>query len=52
MREAVLRDEETMRIQALVEEGLASGVCEDEPEAVIERIIAERRARHAMKART
>ena len=46
----VLDDMEIKRIRALIEEGLASGICEEQPEAVIERIITERRARHTKRA--
>jgi hypothetical protein len=42
-------NKEIEHIRALLEEGLASGICEEEPEAIIERIIAERHARHAKK---
>ncbi len=48
--DSIFDDMEIMRVRALVEEGLASGICEEEPEAVIERIIAERRASHAKRA--
>ena len=51
MSDAAYHDEEIIRIRALLEEGLASGICEEEPEAVIERIISERKARHAKKAK-
>ena len=47
---SIFDDMEIMRVRALIEEGLASGICEEEPEAVIERIITERRARHAKRA--
>ncbi|MBS0504350.1 MAG: type II toxin-antitoxin system ParD family antitoxin [Proteobacteria bacterium] len=42
LRDLVRRDQEnTWRLRDLVEEGLASGVVDEEPEDVIERIIAE-----------
>jgi hypothetical protein len=47
----VFEDPEIERIRALLEEGLASGVCDAEPETIIERIIKERRARYAKKVR-
>lgn len=37
--------EEIAALKALIEEGLASGVCEEDAETIIERIIAERPAR-------
>ncbi len=37
--------EETAWLRGLIAEGLASGVCKEEPEAIIENIIGERRAR-------
>ena len=49
MTDEALDSEEIKRIRALLAEGLASGICEEEPETIIERIIAERRARHAKK---
>jgi hypothetical protein len=39
-------DSETERLKALIAEGIASGVCDKEPEAIIEEIIAKRRARN------
>lgn len=50
IRELVRRDqdaakEETAWLRGLIAEGLASGVIDEEPEAVLESIIAERRAR-------
>lgn len=50
MRDLVRRDQEsamaeTEWLRELVAEGLASGVIDEEPEAVIEHIIARRRAR-------
>lgn len=52
LRELVRRDQaeaedETEWLRAMIEEGMASGVIDKEPEQVIEDIIAERRARHA-----
>lgn len=48
LRDLVRRDQEqTWRLRDLVEEGLASGVVDEEPEAVIERIIAESSPPHA-----
>ena len=42
LRDLVRRDQEnTWRLRDLVEEGLASGIVDEEPEDVIERIIAE-----------
>jgi len=47
LRDLVRRDQEqTWRLRDLVEEGLASGIVEEEPEVVIERIIAEAAAEH------
>ncbi|WP_295528371.1 type II toxin-antitoxin system ParD family antitoxin [Novosphingobium sp. Chol11] len=37
--------EDVARVRALIEEGEASGYLDAEPEAIIEEIIAERRAR-------
>ena len=37
-------------IRVLLEEGLASGICTDEPETIIERIIAERKEQQVKKA--
>lgn len=50
MRDLVRRDQEaamaeTEWLRGLVAEGLASGVVDEEPEAVIENIIARRRER-------
>ena len=50
VRDLVRRDQEsagdeTVWLRGLIEEGLASGVIEKEPEDVIEEIIANRRAR-------
>lgn len=50
MRDLVRRDQElamteTEWLRGLVAQGLASGVIDEEPEAVIENIIARRRAR-------
>lgn len=50
IRDLVRRDqdaakEETEWLRGLIAEGLASGVIDEEPEAVLESIIAERRAR-------
>jgi antitoxin ParD1/3/4 len=50
MRHLVRRDQEaamteTEWLRALVAEGLASGVVDEEPEVVIENIIARRRAK-------
>jgi antitoxin ParD1/3/4 len=50
MRDLVRRDQEaamaeTERLRALIAEGLASGVVDEEPEDVIEKIIARRRER-------
>jgi antitoxin ParD1/3/4 len=50
VRDLVRRDQEsaadeTVWLRGLIEEGLASGVIEREPEDVIEEIIANRRAR-------
>jgi antitoxin ParD1/3/4 len=42
-QEAVMAESEWLR--GLIAEGLASGVVDEEPEAVIENIIARRRAR-------
>ena len=51
VRDLVRRDqdsatEETVWLRGLIEEGLASGIVDEEPEAVIESIIAERRLRN------
>ena len=51
MRDLVRRDQqaaadETVWLRGLIEEGLASGIIDEEPEAVIEKIIAKRRSRH------
>lgn len=47
LRDLVRRDQEqTWRLRDLVEEGLASGIVDEEPEVVIERIIAEAAAEH------
>jgi antitoxin ParD1/3/4 len=50
MRDLVRRDQEaamaeTEMLRALIAEGLASGVVDEEPEDVIEKIIARRRER-------
>jgi antitoxin ParD1/3/4 len=50
VRDLVRRDQdaaqdETVWLRGLIEEGEASGVIDEEPEAVIESIIAERRAK-------
>lgn len=49
LRDLIRRDraeaEDVARLRALIEEGEASGFIEAEPEAIIEDIIAERRAR-------
>jgi antitoxin ParD1/3/4 len=37
--------EETVWLRGLIAEGMASGVCEEEPEEIIENIIGERHAR-------
>ena len=37
---------ETEMLKALIAEGLASGVCDKGPEAIIEEIIAKRRAQN------
>ena len=50
--DTALYDEEIMHTRALLEEGLASGICDDDPKAVIERIIAERRARHEKRVKS
>jgi antitoxin ParD1/3/4 len=39
------KDEETEWLRGLIEEGLASPVLDEEPEAIIESIITERRAK-------
>jgi antitoxin ParD1/3/4 len=42
VRDLVRRDQEqTWRLRDLIEEGLASGVIDEEPELIIERIIRE-----------
>jgi antitoxin ParD1/3/4 len=47
LRDLVRRDQEqTWRLRDLIEEGLASGIVDEEPEVVIERIIAEVAAEH------
>jgi antitoxin ParD1/3/4 len=50
VRDLVRRDQEAVMaetewLRGLIAEGLASGVVDEEPEAVIENIIARRRAR-------
>jgi antitoxin ParD1/3/4 len=50
LRDLVRRDQEqagdeTAWLRAMIDEGLASGIIDKEPEEVIEDIIAERRAR-------
>ena len=40
---------ETETLMALIAEGLASGVCDKEPEDIIEEIIAKRRAHNDAK---
>ena len=50
VRDLVRRDQdsaenETRWLRGLIEEGLASGMIDEEPEAIIESIIAERHAR-------
>ena len=40
---------ETEMLKALIAEGLASGVCDKEPEAIIEEIVAKRRAHNDAK---
>jgi len=55
MRDLVRRDlesamTETEWLRGLVAEGLASGVVDEEPEAVIENIIARRRAKTSKAA--
>ena len=50
MRDLVRRDQEatiaeTERLRGLIAEGLASGIVDEEPEKVIEKIIARRRER-------
>ena len=42
-------DSETERLKALIAEGIMSGVCDKEPEAIIEEIIAKRGARNVEK---